>query len=246
MQRWTVIQHELLPELRNDVGALTPKLERVIHVLEWVRIEQIVSASWCGTGRPPHERSRLANAFVAKAVLGLTTTIGLIERLVIDRALRRIRGCAVCRKLPSEATFSRVFDAFAQGRLAQRVHEVLIKNHLGDELIGHISRDGTAIEAREHSVRKLRWPTRMPRPRCLERNGDGPGVAIHAPPPKNLPCNANANANANAGRCWRTSRPCVIGVQSAMPKNGYRLHLGTRASTAVSGRYDKARSESGL
>ena len=38
MQRWTVIQHELLPELRNDVGALTPKLERVIHVLEWVRI----------------------------------------------------------------------------------------------------------------------------------------------------------------------------------------------------------------
>jgi hypothetical protein len=28
----------LLPELRNDVGTLTPKLERVIHTLEWVRI----------------------------------------------------------------------------------------------------------------------------------------------------------------------------------------------------------------
>ena len=36
MQRWHVIQHELLPELRNDVGTLTPKLERVIHTLEWV------------------------------------------------------------------------------------------------------------------------------------------------------------------------------------------------------------------
>ena len=84
LQRWNVVQHELLPELKNEVGALTPKLERVIHTLEWVRIEQFVSASWCGTGRPPHERSWLANAFVAKAVLGLTSTVGLIERLTVD------------------------------------------------------------------------------------------------------------------------------------------------------------------
>jgi len=40
MQRWNVIQHELLPELRNDVSPLTPKLEKVIHILEWVRIEE--------------------------------------------------------------------------------------------------------------------------------------------------------------------------------------------------------------
>ena len=40
MQRWNVIQHELLPELRDEVGALTPKLEKVIYVLEWVRIEE--------------------------------------------------------------------------------------------------------------------------------------------------------------------------------------------------------------
>jgi hypothetical protein len=47
MQRWNVIQHELLPELSNDVGALTPKLEKVIPTLEWVRIEEFV-ASVCG------------------------------------------------------------------------------------------------------------------------------------------------------------------------------------------------------
>jgi len=152
MQRWNVIQHELLPELKNDVGALTPRLEKVIHILEWVRIEEFVSASWCGVGRPPHERSWLANAFVAKAVLGLTTTTGLIERLTIDRALRRICGFALCKKLPAEATFSRAFAEFAEGHLAERVHEALVKEHLGDELIGHISRDGTAIEARERPV----------------------------------------------------------------------------------------------
>ncbi len=64
MQRWSVVQHELIPELRNDV-TLTPRLEKLIHTLEWIRIEEFVQASWCGIGRPPHERSWLANAFVA-------------------------------------------------------------------------------------------------------------------------------------------------------------------------------------
>jgi len=90
---------------------------------------------------------------VAKAVLGLTSTAGLIERLTIDRTLRRICGFPLCNKLPSEATFSRSFEEFAQGHLAERVHEALIKEHLGSELIGHISRDGTAIEARERPAK---------------------------------------------------------------------------------------------
>jgi len=153
MQRWNVVQHELIPELRNDVGNLTPKLEKLIHTLEWVRIEEFVEASWCGIGRPPHERAWLANAFVAKALLQLPTTVALIERLSMDRALRRICGFQPCKKLPSEATFSRAFDEFATDKLAERVHEALITAHLGDELIGHLSRDGTAIEARERPVR---------------------------------------------------------------------------------------------
>lgn len=153
LQRWHVIQHEVLPELKQGLGPTTPKLERLIHMLEWVRIEEYVAASWCGVGRRPHERAWLANAFVAKAALGLTTTTGLIERLTIDRVLRRICGFPLYRELPSEATFSRAFEEFATTKLAERVHEALIKTHLGDRLIGHISRDGTAIEARERPVR---------------------------------------------------------------------------------------------
>ena len=114
MQRWNVIQHELLPELRNDVGTLTPELEKVIYVPEWVRIEEFTESTWCGVGRPPHERAWLANAFVAKAVLGLTTTVGLMDRLTIDRALGRICGFPLRKKLPSDATFSRAFEEFAQ------------------------------------------------------------------------------------------------------------------------------------
>jgi hypothetical protein len=33
MQRWHIVQHELLPELRQEVE-LTPELERLIHTLE--------------------------------------------------------------------------------------------------------------------------------------------------------------------------------------------------------------------
>lgn len=50
LQRWHVLQHEVLPELKHDVGPLTPKLERFIHILEWVRIEEFVASSWCGVG----------------------------------------------------------------------------------------------------------------------------------------------------------------------------------------------------
>lgn len=153
LQRWKAIQHDVFPELRKEVGALTPKLERVVHVLEWVRIEEFVPPSACGVGRRPHVRAWLANAFVAKAVLGVSTTIGLIERLAVDRALRRICGFSPYAKLPSEATFSRAFAEFAEAKLGERVHEALIKEHLGDQLIGHISRDATAIAARERPRR---------------------------------------------------------------------------------------------
>ena len=86
-----------------------------------MRIEEFTASTWRGVGRPPCERAWLANAFVAKAVLGLTTTAALIERLTMDRALKRICGFALCKKLPSEATFSRAFDEFAQGGASQNV-----------------------------------------------------------------------------------------------------------------------------
>ena len=34
MQRWCVIQHELMPELKQECGALTPKLEKLVHILD--------------------------------------------------------------------------------------------------------------------------------------------------------------------------------------------------------------------
>lgn len=218
MYRWSAVQTELIPEIRDEVGVLTPKLEKVIHTLEWVRIEEFVAASWCGTGRPPHERAWLANAFVAKAVLGLTTTLGLIERLRVDRALRRICGFPLWRKLPSESTFSRAFDEFARNRLPERVHEALVKEHLGEELIGHLSRDGTAIEARERPVRpaaaEKASETAVESP---QRKRGRPRRGESRAPAKESPLERQRQQTLTQ-RHLQKSRRSATGARSAMPE----------------------------
>ena len=99
--------------------------------------------------RRDHDRDRaaLARAFVAKAVIGLPTTSMLIERLTVDKQLRRLCGWERPGELSSEATFSRAFAEFALSELPSRLHEALIKRTHEDRLVGHISRDATAIEA---------------------------------------------------------------------------------------------------
>jgi Transposase domain (DUF772) len=60
-------------------------------------------------GRPPHDSGALADAFVAKVVLELSTTVALLERMLMDCALKRICGFSIWKCLPDETTFPRVF-----------------------------------------------------------------------------------------------------------------------------------------
>jgi len=46
MQNWNIIQRELIPGLRHEMGTLMPKWAKLVHILEWVRIEKFVSSSW--------------------------------------------------------------------------------------------------------------------------------------------------------------------------------------------------------
>ena len=149
-QFWSYLQHDLFPFLRlEDHLALSPALEKVIRVLEFTQIERFIPSSRGCVGRPPKDRVALARAFVAKAVLDLPTTEALIDRLQADQALRRICGFERFHAIPDASRFSRVFAGFTAFELPARVHEALIRAQLGDQLIGHIARDSTEIEARE-------------------------------------------------------------------------------------------------
>ncbi|MES3020282.1 MAG: hypothetical protein V4857_01735 [Pseudomonadota bacterium] len=58
LQRWNAIQYDVLPQLRAEVGVVTPKLERVIYVLERARIEDFADDTWASIpGQYPRLRS---------------------------------------------------------------------------------------------------------------------------------------------------------------------------------------------
>lgn len=159
VQRFSALQEDLIGLVEQDYAGLSPKLEQIIRAFEFTQIELAVYRArgygqGRGVGQPEADRCALACAFLAKAVLDLKTTRALIDRLQADSKLRRLCGFDLRHALPSEATFSRAFEEFASQELMQRVHEHMIKDILEGQIIGHISRDSTAIQVRESIAKK--------------------------------------------------------------------------------------------
>jgi hypothetical protein len=148
-QYWLRIQSSLFPWLEEELGELTKKEQKLVTILELIQIERFTTFSRSLRGRPPKERAAIARAFVAKAVYNMPTTRALLDRLASDKKLRRICGWEHKGGIPSESTFSRVFAEFSESQLPALVHQAMISEDLSEDIISHISRDGTEIEVRE-------------------------------------------------------------------------------------------------
>jgi hypothetical protein len=146
---WFEIQQVLFPHMAEVAGPLTKHHQQLISVLEFTRIEELIRGTYGAVGRPEEDRRAIFRAFIAKAVFNLSTTVLLREYLLNDQTIRRICGFFRRCDVPSESTFSRAFRDFAKMGLPDRVHAMLIEKHQSDRLVGHISRDATAVEARE-------------------------------------------------------------------------------------------------
>lgn len=144
-----VLQNSLFPVFREALGPLDSKQKLLIQMVALLELERLVDSRQGSVGRPGHDRIAIARAFIAKAVYNLTHTRALIDRLKNDEVLRRLCGWMSLAQVPAECSFSRAFAEFAQSEFPQRVHAALIEKTQKDRLIGHISRDSTAIEARE-------------------------------------------------------------------------------------------------
>lgn len=154
-------QRSLFPALEEVVGPLSPQFERLVAVIEFVSLEDYVMPLFGGRrGRPRADRQALARAFIAKAVIGLSDTRSLIDYLSESPTARRLCGWNRRAEIPSEATFSRAFAEFAATELPQRLHAAIIRRWESDRLVGHISRDSTAIEAREKPLARRNKPKR--------------------------------------------------------------------------------------
>ncbi len=169
---WQSLQGELFPALEEELGPLGERYRNLVTVLELARVEALVR-DWPGlVGRPGKDRAALARGFVAKAVFNIAQTDMLIERLVLDKALRRLCGWTRVGAVPSAATFSRAFAEFAASDLPGRLHEAVIAKTQGARLVGHVARDSTAIEARERPAKKKKPETRPKRKRGRPKKGE--------------------------------------------------------------------------
>ncbi len=167
-QFWFNIQDTLFPWLEDELGPLTSKQQELVTTLELVRIEAFVGSRRGYPGRPVQNRSAIARAYAAKMVYNMTTTRMLLDRLATDVALRRICGWERQQDVPNESTFSRAFAEFARLQLPERVHAAFIQTNYTNELVGHLSRDATAIDAREKPVKKVvvkKQPAKRGRPK---------------------------------------------------------------------------------
>ena len=150
------IQKNLFPGLEEELGPLSEKQQKLIKVLEMIRLEGFVKIHSGYRGRPEDDRQSIARAFIARSIYNISETKELRERILSDKSLRQICGWNSKKAVPSESTFCRAFSEFSMSKLPQRVHESLIERELSDQLVGHISRDSTAIEVREKPHKSTR------------------------------------------------------------------------------------------
>ncbi len=169
-----VLQEELFPRLEQAVGPLSGQLKLLGAVMAAVPIGVLLQQQRHSTGRPARDRTALATAFVAKAILNLPTTRGLISRLSVDEALRRCCGWRAAAAVPHESKFSRAFAEFAGTQLPQRLHEAVIAATQRERMIGHIARDSTAIAVRERFPETARQKAARRRAKKAKKAGKNP------------------------------------------------------------------------
>ena len=220
------LQRQLFPMLEEEIGPLTVLDQQFCEVISLTQLGRFTASyEWCGEGRPPCPRVWLAHAYIAKHVYQFPTTGALIEALHTRPTLRRLCGWEGVGEVPSEPTFSRAFAQFSDDQLPQRIHENMVKTYAGPKLVGHVSRDATAIEAPERPASKPAAAPRAPRKRGRPKQGE----ERPAPPPKRLELQPSRTLAENLAdlptRCDVGCKRNSKGHQESWI--GYKLHLDT-------------------
>jgi hypothetical protein len=174
-QLFSYVQQTLFPQLDATLDTpLTQQHRELIWIFSVLRVEEVVESPWRWhrVGVVPHDRRKLARAFIVKAWLGLEQTTDLRDRLQVDRVLRTLCGWQGGERLPSPSTFSRALAMLAETGLLDQLHGLRVEEYLGDKVSLHLCRDSTAIVAREHTPRKVKSPAPPKRKRGRPRKGE--------------------------------------------------------------------------
>ena len=170
---WTKIkniENSLFPELKEQLGVLSSKEQKLIKILDFAQIENNITV--VKITNTPKDREEIARAFIAKSVYNIQTTRDLIDRLKIDRILRVLCGWRYANKIPSESKFSRVFSELSDLKIAEKTHEKFIEEYLSGTLFLYNASDATAIPLRQKPVKKEKEEPKVKRKRGRPKKGE--------------------------------------------------------------------------
>ncbi len=151
---WTKIlnlENCLFLEIKEQLGTLSTKEEKLIKILDFAQIEKNVTV--VTITNIPKDRIEIARAMIAKSVYNMQTTRDLIDRLHSDRVLRVLCGWRYKIDIPSEAKFSRVFKELSDLQIAQKTHKKFVNEYLSDTVFMYNATDAAMIPLREKPVK---------------------------------------------------------------------------------------------
>ena len=168
---WQSIQEALFPHLEQALGPLTAKQQQLVQTLEVIRIEQWIPPQFRAPGRPSSDRAPLARAFVAKAVYDMPTT-----RVLPGPLGHRCGATAYLRLGAAEPGAERVGFLARLRRIRPLAVAPTRARSAGPQdprrPVGHLSRDSTAIEAREKPAAKEKAEAPPKRKRGRPKKGE--------------------------------------------------------------------------
>ena len=99
---WGLVQGTLFPSLKAkpELSEMTRMHQRLIALVEVVRVEKFIKSFEGCVGRPERDRCPIARAFIAKTLYNVGETKLFIEFLTNDSILRRICGWENKRNIP--------------------------------------------------------------------------------------------------------------------------------------------------
>ena len=224
---WNNLNEYLFPTLQELLDdELTEKQKTFVKICELAKLDEFMEPyHWNRIGRPPKDRLNLLKCFVAKAVYNEPQTRAFIDLLKSSDSLRRLCGWERRSSIPHESKFSRVFELFAVTELPQKIHEAMVKANLGNKLIGHLSRDSTAIESREkvHTEVKNEDAAKKKYGRGRPKKGE----KREAKKPKRVTLQLNRSLEENLDDlpkpCNKGTKKNANGYKESW--KGYKLHL---------------------
>jgi transposase len=175
--------------------------------------------NYAGIGRRPYQYGPFIRAAYAMRYFRIDTVKSLIQRLKGEPNLRLLCGFT---KIPSKATFSRAYAALSETTVLQETLDTIVVTAHKDTVVYHVSRDSTAIEAREKVAAK------KPEKKEKKRRGrPKKGEARTKQPEKTLEKQASASVEQSL---QDINTACAWGCKKNSQGNvtfwkGYKLHL---------------------